>query len=80
MDELNWDNVKGLLIEEYKEREEKEDKGCNNNSRRNLGLLSDKGNVASSRGRNLRRSGRNFGNSESFRQRDRQGQNQGLKC
>ena len=80
MDELNWDNVKGLLIEEYKEREEKEDKGCNHNSCRNLGLLSDKGNFASSRGRNLRRGGRNFGNSESFRRRDRQGPNQGLKC
>ena len=25
MDELNWDNVKGLFIEEYKKREEKED-------------------------------------------------------
>ena len=30
MDELNWDNVKGLLIEEYRKREEKED----NNSTR----------------------------------------------
>ena len=80
MDELNWDNVKGLLIEEYKEREEKEDKGYDHNSRQNLGLLSDKGNFASSRGRNLRRGGRNFGNSERFRQRDRQEPNQGLKC
>ena len=24
-DELNWDNVNGFLIEEYKKREEKED-------------------------------------------------------
>ena len=26
VDELNWDNIKGLLIEEYKKREEKEDR------------------------------------------------------
>ena len=43
-------------------------------------MLSDKGNFASSRGRNSRRGGRNFGNTESFRQRDRQGPNQGLRC
>jgi len=30
MDKLNWDNVKGLLIKEYKKQEEKED---NNSSR-----------------------------------------------
>ena len=80
MDELNWDNAKGSLIEEYKKREEKEDKGCNNSSRRNEALLSDKGNFASFRRRNPRRGGQNFGNTESFRQRDRQGPNQGLKC
>ena len=76
MDGLNWDNVKGLLIEEYKKREEKED---NISTCRNEALLSDKGNFASSRGRNSRRGGRNFGNTESFRQRDRQGPNLGLK-
>ena len=26
VDELNWDHIKGLLIEEYKKREEKEGK------------------------------------------------------
>ena len=77
MDELNWDNVKGLLIEEYKKREKKED---NNSIHRNEALLSDKSNFASSRGRNSRRGGQKFGHTESFRQRDRQGPNQGLKC
>ena len=77
MDELNWDNLKGLLIEEYKKQEEKED---NNSSRRNEALLSNKGNFSSSRGRNSRRGGRNFGNTERFRERDRQGPNQGLRC
>ena len=80
MDELNWDNVKGLLIEEYKKREEKEN---NNSTCRSEALLSDKGKFASSRGRNWRRDGRNFGNTESVRQRDRQGPNvalKGFKC
>ena len=72
MDELNWDNIKGLLIEEYKKREEKEDKECNDSSRGNEALFSNRGNFASSRGRNPRRGGRNFGNSENFRQ--------GLNC
>ena len=76
MDELNWDNVKGLLIEEYKKRDEKEH---NISTCRNEALLSDKGNLASSRGKNSRSGGRNFENTESFRQRDRQGQNLGLK-
>ena len=70
-------NVKGLLIEEYKKREKKED---NNSIHRNEALLSDKSNFASSRGRNSRRGGQKFGRTESFRQRDRQGPNQGLKC
>ena len=74
---LTPNNVKGLLIEQYKKREKKED---NNSIRRNEALLSDKSNFASSRGRNSRRGGRKFGNTESFRQRDRQGPNQGLKC
>lgn len=64
MDELKWDNVKGLLMEEYKRREEKHD---NNSSRRNEALIFDKGNFASSRGINSRRGGRNFGNTERFR-------------
>ena len=50
-----------------------------NSIRRNEALLSDKSNFASSRGRNSRRGGRKFGNTARFRQRDRQGPNQGLK-
>ena len=44
VDELNWDNVKGLLIEEYKKREEKEGKQCNFSFGRNEELVSDKSN------------------------------------
>ena len=70
VDELNWDNVKGLLIEEYKKREEKEGKRCNVSFGGNEALFSDKGNSAWSRGRNPRRGGRNS------RQYNRQGSNQ----
>ena len=57
-------------------RKKKED---NNSIHRNEALLSDKSNFASSRGRNSRRGGQKFGHTESFRQRDRQGPNQGLR-
>ena len=60
MDELNWDHIKGLLIEEYKKREEKEDKRCNVNFGGNEALFSDKGNSTWSGGRNYRRGGRNL--------------------
>ena len=80
VDELNWDNIKGLLIEEYKKREEKEDKRCNINFGGNEALFSDKGNSTWSRGRNPRRGGRNFGNIGNSRQHNRQGSNQGPKC
>ena len=60
MDELNWDHIKGLLIEEYKKREEKEDKPCNVNFGGNEALFSDKGNSTWSRGRNYRRGSRNL--------------------
>lgn len=73
MNELNWDNVKGLLIVECKKWEEKEDKG------RNEALFSEKGKFASSKGRNPRSGGRNFENTESFRQRDRQRPNHVIK-
>ena len=61
VDELNWDNMKGLLIEEYKKREEKEDKRCNVNFGGNEALFSDKGNSTWSRERSYRRGGRSFG-------------------
>ena len=80
VDELNWDDIKGLLIEEYKKREEKEDKRCNINFGGNEALFSDKGNSTWSRGRNPRRGGRNFGNIGNSRQHNRQGSNQGPKC
>ena len=79
VDELNWDNVKGLLIE-YKKREEKEDKRCNGSFGGNEAWFSDKGNPAWSRGRNPRRGGRNLGNTGNSRQYNRQGSNQGPKC
>ena len=72
VDELNWDNIKGLLIEEYKKREEKEDKRCNVNFGGNEALFSDKGNSTWSRGRNYRRGGRSFGNTGNSRQHNRQ--------
>ena len=80
VDELNWDNIKGLLIEEYKKREEKEDKRCNVNFGGNEALFSDKGNSTWSRGRNYRRGGRSFGNTGNSRQHNRQGSNHSPKC
>ena len=80
VDELNWDNIKGLLIEEYKKREEKENKRCNVNFGGNGALFSDKGNSTWSRGRNYRRGGRSFGNTGNSRQHNRQGSNQSPKC
>ena len=70
----------GLLIEEYKKREEREGKGCNNSSRRNEALLSDKGNFCIFQREKPSTWWTKFWKYRSFRERDRQGPNQGLKC
>ena len=78
VDELNWDNVKGMLVEEYTKRKEKQEQQSNKNESRNEALFSRRGNL-SGRGRGRYQRGGRYMNKSRLNY-NRQSPTQEVKC